>query len=129
MPGDEGVPDAGRIASFQPDRSGHRFIIVKKRTRCGGVRRLQKEMVTGLSNISDDAPVAIQTDVGGGVHTDEQRQAGLIKFESLFSADYFDQTVQIGSSQRRVKTIFPEPGRTLSVCRTSLKPLRLPVAV
>jgi hypothetical protein len=28
-----------------------------------------------------------------------------------------------------VKTILPEPGRTLSVCRTSLKPLRLPVAV
>ena len=86
-------------------------------------------MIAGLRNVGDDPPVAIQTNMGCGVHADEQGQAGLVKFEALFSADYFDQTVQIGSSQRRVKIILPEPGRTLSVCRTSLKPLRLPVAV
>jgi len=98
---------------------------------------LQKEVVAGFCHVSDDPTLiippaiwmALQGDVGRVIHTDDQRQAGLVEPADLVCAIYFDQTVQIGSSQRRVNTILLDAGLTLSVCRTSRKPLRLPVAV
>ncbi len=94
---------------------------------------MQEEVVAGFCHVGDDPPpiiqATVQTDVGRVIRTDEQRQAGLVEPADLVCAIYFDQTVQIGSSQRRVNTILPDAGLTLSVCRTSRKPLRLPVAV
>ena len=129
MPTDHGVADASRVAGLQPDRTGDRFIVVIEDVYRVVFGRLQEKVAARLCYVREDTTLTVQTNMGSLIHADEQRQAGLIERVYFVLAEYFDQAAQIGSSQRRVNTILPEPGLILSVCRTSLKPFRLPVAV
>ena len=115
LPTDQGITDAGRVARLQPDRTGYWFIVVIEGACLSGVCWLQKKVVTGLCDVSDNAILTIQMDMSGVIHTDKQWQAGLVELAYFILVEYLDKAGQIGSSQRRLNTILPVPGLTLRV--------------